>query len=185
MRFRIYWKELLWGHLVAKVGLWNPRIEVDRSQFTAEQHGKTPLRDRGWQDALQSVYPFKINRLAITDGDLTYLDKAAGKPLHITKLDFVSDNIRNIHEPNNVYPSRFSAQMVVFDQGTLSLDGRANYLMKPSPGAVTHYVLTGVPLSAVTPAARHISLTIKRGTLSSEGTVEDSLVLPSKTMASA
>jgi hypothetical protein len=31
----------------------------------------------------------------------------------------------------------------------------------------------------------HISLTIKQGTLSSEGTVEDSLVLPSKTMASA
>ncbi len=174
MRFRIYWQELLWGHLVGKVGLWHPGIQIDRAQFSSEQHGKTPLRERGWQDALQSAYPFKINRLSITDGNLTYVDQAAGKPLHITKLYFASDNIRNIHEPNDVYPSRFWAHMVVFDQGRLSLDGRANYLMEPFPGAVAHYVLTGAPLSAVTPAARHISLTIKGGTLSSEGTVEDS-----------
>ena len=25
MRFRIYWQELLWGHLVANVGLWHPQ----------------------------------------------------------------------------------------------------------------------------------------------------------------
>ena len=94
-------------------------------------------------NALQSVYPFKINRLSISNGDVTYVDKSTSKPLHITKLNFASDNIRNIHEPNDLYPSRFWAEMVVFDQGKLSLDGRANYLMKPFPGVMANYVLTG------------------------------------------
>ena len=172
MSFRVHWKELLWARLVANVELEHPTVHVDRAQFGAERQGKTTLRQRGWQDALQSVYPFKINRLAIDNGDVTYVDNAHAKPLHLTKLDFVSDNIRNIHDPRNLYPSTFWGQMVVFDKGRLSLDGRANYLMKPFPGMVAHYVLTDAPLNALTPASRHINLTVNGGTFSSEGSVE-------------
>jgi hypothetical protein len=171
MRFRIHWTELLWLRVVANVGMWDPKIHIDQAQFTTEAKSKTSLREKGWQDALQSVYPFKINRFAIRNGDVTYIDPGS-RPLHLTNLNFVTDNIRNIHEPNNVYPSLFTAQTVVFDKGRLSLDGRANYLMKPFPGMVTHYVLSGAPLSAVTPASRHVNLAIKGGTLSSEGNIE-------------
>ena len=170
-RFRIHWQELLALRVVANVGIWNPKLHIDQAQFATEAKSKTPLRQRGWQDALQSVYPFKINRLAIRNGDITYLSPGS-KPLHLTGFNFVSDNIRNIHEPQNVYPSRFTAETVVFDKGKLSLDGRANYLMKPFPGMVTHYVLKGAPLGAVTPASRHVNMLIKGGTLSSEGTIE-------------
>ncbi|HEV3109457.1 MAG TPA: hypothetical protein VGY99_03105 [Candidatus Binataceae bacterium] len=122
--------------------MWNPKIHIDRAQFTTEAKSKTPLREKGWQDALQSAYPFKINRFAIRNGDITYIDPGS-RPLHLTELNLVTDNIRNIHESSNVYPSRFTAETVVFDKGKLSLDGRANYLMKPFPGMVTHYVLRG------------------------------------------
>jgi hypothetical protein len=151
--------------------MWNPKIHIDRAQFTTEAKSKTPLREKGWQDALQSAYPFKINRFAIRNGDITYIDPGS-RPLHLTELNLVTDNIRNIHESSNVYPSRFTAETVVFDKGKLSLDGRANYLMKPFPGMVTHYVLRGAPLSAVSPASRHVNMIIKGGTLSSEGTIE-------------
>jgi Domain of Unknown Function (DUF748) len=171
-RFRIHWKELLSARVVANVGLWNPTIHIDEAQLITERRSKTPLRQRGWQDALQSVYPFKINRLAITNGDITYVDKPGAKPLHLTRLRFVSDNIRNIHEPDYIYPSRFHAQTVVFDSGRLELDGRANFLMKPFPGMVTHYVLTEAPLGAVSPASRHVNLIIRGGTLSSAGVLE-------------
>ena len=171
MRFRIHWKELFSLRLVANVGMWNPKIHIDRAQFTTEAKSKTPLREKGWQDALQSAYPFKINRFAIRNGDITYIDPGS-RPLHLTELNLVTDNIRNIHESSNVYPSRFTAETVVFDKGKLSLDGRANYLMKPFPGMVAHYVLRGAPLSAVSPASRHVNMIIKGGTLSSEGTIE-------------
>jgi Domain of Unknown Function (DUF748) len=172
MRFRIYWKELLWTGVVANVGLWNPTIHIDEAQFSTERHSKVPLRERGWQDALQSVYPFKINRFAITNGDITYVDKPGAKPLHLTQLRFISDNIRNIHEPDNVYPSRFRARTVVFDKGRLELEGRANFLMKPFPGMMMHYILTRAPLGAVSPASQHINLIVRGGTLSSNGLLE-------------
>jgi Domain of Unknown Function (DUF748) len=172
MRFRIHWKELLWARVMANVGLWDPTIHIDEAQLSTERHSKTPLRQRGWQDALQSVYPFKINRFAVTNGDITYVDKPGARPLHLTQLRFVSDNIRNIHEPDNVYPSRFRARTVVFDKGRLEFEGRANFLMKPFPGVVTRYVLTRAPLSAVSPASQHINLIIRGGTLSSNGLLE-------------
>ena len=171
MRFRIHWKELFSLRVVANVGIWDPKLHIDQAQFVTEAKSKTTLRQKGWQDALQSVYPFKINRLAIRNGNITYINPGS-RPLHLTNLNFVSDNIRNIHEPNYVYPSSFTAEMVVFDKGKLSLDGRANYLMKPFPGMVTHYVLRGAPLSAVSPASQHVNIIVKGGMLSSEGTIE-------------
>jgi hypothetical protein len=84
----------------------------------------------------------------------------------------VTDNIRNINQPDHPYPSTLRASMTVFETGSLRLDGRANYLMKPFPGVITRYVITRVPLSAVTPASKHINLIVKGGTFSSEGTVE-------------
>jgi hypothetical protein len=146
-------------------------------QLVIEARSKTPLRKRGWQDALESVYPFKINRLAIHHGDLVYIDTKNARPLHLVNLNFVTDNIRNIHEPNNVYPSSFSGNMAVFGSGWLSIDGRANYLMKPYPGIVTNYVVKDVPLSAITPASRHINIIITDGICSSNGTIEYSPTL--------
>jgi hypothetical protein len=172
MRFHIYWQELMTGHLLGTVGIWYPKIHIDRAQLATEARSKTPLRERGWQDALQSVYPFKINRLSIYNGEVTYLDGAGPRPLHLARLTFATDNICNIHELNNIYPSRFSGQMTVFDRGRLRVEGRANYLMKPFPGVMADYWLKDAPLSSVTPASRHVNMTIKGGTLSREGRIE-------------
>jgi len=145
---------------------------VNQPQLVAEASRKTSVRDRGWQDALETVYPFKVNRLVIHDGDVVYIDAVNAKPLHIANLDFMTDNIRNISEPNNVYPSHFSGSMTMFDSGKVKVDGRANYLMKPSPGMLVNYVIQGVPLNAVSPASQHINTIINGGTLSSDGSVE-------------
>jgi hypothetical protein len=153
MRFRIQWNELFWAHVVANVSLLEPRIHVDQAQFRTERSSNTPLRQKGWQDALQSVYPFKINRFVISDGDITYIDNLPTRPLHLANVNFVTDNIRNIHEPDKVYSSRFRATTVVFDKGKLTLEGQASYLMKPFPGMMTDYVLRDAPLSALSPAS--------------------------------
>jgi len=172
VRFRIEWKELLSGRVVANVGLWNPKIHIDQAQFISEKKDKTPLRKKGWQDALENVYPFKINRFVIHEGDIVYIDSSNSKPLRLTHLNFIADNIRNIHEPNNVYPSGLSASMVVFDHGRMNLDGRANYLMEPFSGIKTRFTVSNVPLSAVTPAIQHINIMIRGGIFSSNGWLE-------------
>ena len=172
MRFHIHWRALLSGHVVATVGIWNPSVHINRPQLLTEARNKTPLRERGWQDALEAVYPFDINRLSIHMGDIVYIDEKNAKPLHLARLNFVTDNIRNLGEPNNVYPSTFSGSTSVFDTGFLEVTGRANYLMKPYPGLVTDYVIKGAPLRSLTPASQHVNLLITDGILASDGSVE-------------
>ncbi len=174
IRFHVYWTALISGHVLANVSIWNPQFHINLPQLATEVHSETPLRKRGWQDALESVYPFKINRLAIHDGDIVYIDTQDPKPLHVANLNFITNNIRNIKEPNNVYPSSFFGNMEIFGSGRLTVNGRANYLMKPYPGFITNYDISRVPLGAVTPASRHINILITGGTLSSNGTVERS-----------
>jgi hypothetical protein len=62
--------------------------------------------------------------------------------------------------------------MTMFGSGQVRVDGRANYLMKPSPGILTNYVVKGVPLNAVSPASQHVNTIITGGALSSDGSVE-------------
>jgi hypothetical protein len=156
MRFRIDWKSLLFGRVVAYVLLERPNFHIDEAQFATERKERTSLRQKGWQDALQNAYPFKINRFVVDEGDLIYVEAGARKPLHLSHLDFVSDNIRSIEAPNNLYPSWFRASMTIFDQGKMSLQGRANYLMKPFPGMETRYTLTDVRLETKKAEAKRI-----------------------------
>lgn len=172
MRFRIHWRALLSGRVVANVFLWHPRFHIDQVQLAAERNGHTPLRREGWQDALQSAYPFKIDRFAADEGDIVYVDAGENKPLHLSRLNIVSDNIRNIEQPHHPNPSWFRASMTIFDRGTMSLEGRANYLMKPFPSMETRYIVRDVPVNAVTTASRHINVAVAGGTFASDGFIE-------------
>jgi hypothetical protein len=172
MRFRIDWKHLFFGRVVADVRLEHPSFHIDEAQLASERKDPTSLRQKGWQDALQNAYPFKINRLVVDEGDVVYVEAGAKKPLRLSHLDIISDNIRSIEEPNNLYPSRFHASMTIFDRGKMSLQGRANYLMKPFPGMKTNYTVTDVPMDVLTTASHNINIAMAGGTFSSDGFIE-------------
>ena len=172
LRFHIQLKELLSRRVVAELTVHRPRIHIDRTQFVSEKNSKVPLRQKGWQEALEAAYPFKVNRVTIDNGDVVYIQDAANPPLHLARLNFTADNIRNIHAPDNDYPSRFHATMVIFDTGRASVDGHANFLEEPFPGARAHYMITDVPLSALDPEIRQVNITVQGGHLASDGLLE-------------
>jgi hypothetical protein len=172
LRFHIQVKELLSRRVVADVLLRRPRIHIDQTQFVAEKNSKVPLRQKGWQEALEAAYPFKINRITIDDGDVVYIQDAVNPPLHLAGLNFTADNIRNIHASDNAYPSRFHATTVIFDTGHATVDGHANFLEEPFPGARVHYMMTNVPLSAFDPEIRQVNITVRGGRLASDGLLE-------------
>jgi hypothetical protein len=172
LRFHIQVKELFSRRLVADVLLSHPRVHIDQTQLAAEKKDKVPLRQKGWQDALEAAYPFKINRFTIDDGDVVYIQDAVNAPLHLAKLNFTTDNIRNIHAPESVYPSRLHANLVIFGTGRATIDGHANYLEAPFPGARVAYTIENIPLSAFDPQIRQINIAVSGGRLSSNGLLE-------------
>ena len=172
MRFRVQVKELFSRRVVADVLLSHPKVHIDQTQLVSEKNDPVPMRKKGWQDALEAAYPFKINSFSIDDGDVVYIQDAVSPPLHLARLNLTTDNIRNIHAPDNSYPSKFHANLVIFDTGRATIDGHANFLEEPFPGARAKYTIENVPLSAFDPEIRQINIAVSGGKLASNGLLE-------------
>jgi len=59
----LHWKALLSGRVVNDQYIERPRFHITRTVAKDEAGDDTPVKERGWQDAVQSVYPFKINQV--------------------------------------------------------------------------------------------------------------------------
>jgi hypothetical protein len=168
----IHWKAIIFGRLVADFQIDDPTLRVDLAQFTQEAKDETPIKDKGWQEAVQAIYPLKINRFAINNADLTYIDKGPFKPLHFTKLSFVTENIRNIQSAKGTYPSPVHAEGVVFDTGKITLDGDTDFLAEPHVAFKAKLGLDNITLDYFKPITERYHLSVRKGAASAEGSVE-------------
>src|SRR5262245_13270210 len=123
----VHWKEILFLRVVADFRIDHPKAYVNLEQLRAEAEDPTPVKEKGWQQAVEAIYPLKINLLRINDGELTYIDDDPQRPLKITKLDAHASNIRNIHSKDRAYPSPIEASAVVFETGKADLRGNADF----------------------------------------------------------
>ena len=101
----VHWRALLSGRLVADVEIIRPVLHVNLPQARKEITDRVPVKEHGWQEALEAVYPLKINHFEIRHGDVTYVDKGPFKPLHLSELNLVATNIRNVRAKERTYPS--------------------------------------------------------------------------------
>jgi hypothetical protein len=168
----VHWKALLSGRVVGDFQIDDPQIHFDLRQFVQEAKDPTPMKDKGWQDALQAAYPLKIDRFAIRNGDLTYVDKGPFKPLHVTKLNFTTENIRNVQSERGVYPSPVYLEGIVFDKGSVKLKGHADFLAKPHIALKGDLELDQITLDYFKPIAERYQLSVRTGSLSTRGSIE-------------
>lgn len=168
----VEWKELFALKLVADFVLDRPRVDFNLPQLRAEAADPRPVRERGWQQAVEEIYPLKINRLLVRDATVTYVDTDPEHPLELTDLDMEAENIRNIHSKDRVYPSPIRATARIFESGRGSIDGHADFLAEPFPGVHAVLKLQEVPLESFRPVVARSNLALKGGTLSLAGRVE-------------
>ncbi|HEV7785723.1 MAG TPA: DUF748 domain-containing protein, partial [Thermoanaerobaculia bacterium] len=71
-----------------------------------------------------------------------------------------------------VYPSSVHGDGVVFDTGRAVLDGNADFLSQPYPGVHAFYKVSNVPLDQLRPLSAKANLTLRGGTLASNGELE-------------
>ena len=129
----VHWRALLSGRLVADVEIIRPVVRVDLPQARKEISDPVPVKERGWQEALEAVYPLKINHFEIRHGDVTYVDKGPFKPLHLSELNLVATNIRNVRSQERTYPSDVYFSARVFDTGRVGAEGQADFMAEPTP----------------------------------------------------
>lgn len=168
----INWHALLSRRLVAEFRLEQPEIHVNLQQLSHEAASAVPLKKQGWQEALEVIYPLKIDILTIHEGSMTYIDKDPDKPLRLSRLNLDAENIRNVSLPDNVYPSTFHLETAIFQTGHGTIDGKANFLAEPYPGIKARIRLEKIPLDYFKTIIARSNLSIKNGLFSASGEVE-------------
>src|SRR5947209_4960870 len=63
LRASVEWPALLRHRLVADAVFDQPRVHINLPQLEQEAHDKVRLKDRGWQQAFESIYPLKFNHV--------------------------------------------------------------------------------------------------------------------------
>ena len=172
LKATIHWREILSGRLVAEVALDRPRININLQQLRSEAASKVSLREHGWQQAVEEISPLKINTVTVNDANITYIDQEPERALILSHLNLQATNIRNIRQPDQVYPSSFHLDTAVFGTGHGSIDGEANFLAEPLPGLKARFRLEKIPLDYFKPVLARSNLSIHGGVFRASGGAE-------------
>ncbi len=172
LKASVEWRQLFFLRLVADFMLERPSVSMNLAQLQGEVASGVPVQDRGWQQAVQAIYPLKINSLRIHDASLVYADNASDRPLRVTHLNVQASNIRNIHSREHAYPSPIEMDGTVFGSGRAALKGHADFLAEPHFGIQGQFRATSIPLDDLRPLGRHWNVETRKGSLSANGEVE-------------
>ena len=172
LRMSVHWTDLLVLRVVADATFDDARIHADLEQLQEEHRDPVPISKRGWQLALESIYPLKINELKVRNASVVYQESSGSKPLELSAVELIAKNIRNIRSKHRTYPSSIHGRAKVFEVGTAEIDGHADFLAEPAPGVIGRLDLDRVELSYFQPIADRLGWTVREGFLSGSGAVE-------------
>jgi hypothetical protein len=168
----VNWRALLSGHVVADFEINNPKLFLNLKQSRNEIKDETPIEERGWQDAVQAIYPLKINEFVITGGELTYVDQGQYRPLELTNVNFRAYNIRNVRSEEGEYPSEVYIDGTVFKNGKIVLEGNADFLAEPHIAIKAGIQAEQIELDYFRPITERYNFSVRRGVLSTNGSIE-------------
>ena len=168
----VHWRALLHLRLVADFRFDRPKVHVDRTKVAAEANDRVPVEDKGWQQALESIYPLKINEFVIREGEITYVEDKQSPPLHIDHLNFRATNIRNVRSRERTYPSEIQLTGRIFESGRLTLDGNADFMAEPYAAVKAAVEVADMRLDPVKPVLERYNLIVAKGRLSMKSEVE-------------
>lgn len=168
----VHWRALLHLRLVADFRFDRPKIHVDRTKVVVEANDRVAIEDRGWQQALEAIYPLKINEFVVRNGEITYVEDKSSPPLHIDDLDFRATNIRNVRSRENTYPSDVRLTGRIFESGRLTMDGHADFMAEPYAGVKGALEIADVRLDPFRPVLERYNLTVAKGRLNVRSDVE-------------
>lgn len=172
LHFSVHWGALIKARLVGDLLIDRPKLYINLNNIRAEEKSEVPIRKKGWQEAIESIYPLKINVFRVYNGDITYTAEGPYKPLHASRVYLWASNIRNIRYPDRVYPSPVKVEGILFDRGKITMTGAANFLLEPHFGIKAAVSLEDMDIGYFRPVIDRYNLTLKKGSISADGNLE-------------
>jgi hypothetical protein len=167
LEFTLQWSQLMHFKVAAELTLIRPALHLNLAQIQEEAASKVSLKDQGWQAAVESIYPFKLDQVRIQDGSMLYLAAApTSKPIQLTSMAMLAKNISNKASAQGTF------QAALFDTGKVWFKGAADFLREPYSAAMGEIRLDRVPLDRLGPLAKDYNLRTTGGLLSAKGTLE-------------
>jgi hypothetical protein len=173
LKFSIVWADLLRLKVTGDLTIERPALHINLTQIEDEAKSHVSLKDRGWQKAVESIYPIKLDQVKVIDGSLLYLSSGtASKPLQLTKVFMLVKNVRNIATVKGTYPSPVIMEGVLFDAGKVWFKGAADFFRIPYTAVHGEIRLERVPLDRLNPLAQDYQMKTTGGFLSANGSME-------------
>jgi hypothetical protein len=172
LHMSVQWHSLLARHLVGDALFDHAQLHLNVDQLHEEKMKQLKLGQRGWQAALESIYPLKFDSMQVRDGSLVYVDGDLARPFEITGWNLTATNIRNLRFPDRTYPSPFHTEGRVLGTGYGVVDGNANFLADPIPAWHATFRLARVPLGDFQQFGLTSPYEFHSGLLSSHGVLE-------------
>ena len=173
LQFSLLIPDLLRFKVAGNLTVVRPALHIDLAQIEEEVHSHVGLKERGWQKAVESVFPFKLDQVQVQDGSVLYLSAGeTDKPIRITRIHMVTSNVRNIAVSKSTFPSPVAMEGILFDTGKVWFKGAADFLREPYLAARGEIHLERIPLDRLSPLAQDYQVKTKGGFLSLHGAVE-------------
>lgn len=126
----VEWRALIKASLAGEVELEHPVLNIINSDTSEAQ--QTAMK-KDWADVVKDLFPFRINRFAVTDGKVTYRHNGPGDAISlvITDLNGNITNLSNARYAKEAMPSHLDAKGKLQKQFPVTLTARLNPLVRP------------------------------------------------------
>jgi hypothetical protein len=143
----IEWRELFHGAVVGAVLMKEPHINIVTGP-TPEQTQKG--ENERWDKLLESLFPFKLNRGEISNGEIHFQNPFSKPPvdIYLSRVFATATNLTNSRNTNQKLPSGVHAVASTKGGGEMNLRLQLN-LLTPLPAYEINLGLTNVDLVAL------------------------------------
>lgn len=125
--FSVQWKELFHGAIVSEIDVYRGRINFVKGP-TEDTTQTGPTND--WIQVVEDLFPFKINRFTVHEGELWYRDFHADPQVNIaiTNMSAVATNLTNSRDLEELLPAAIKVNGESIGGGDLQLHVKLNPL---------------------------------------------------------
>jgi hypothetical protein len=119
------WSELFHGSVVSKIAMLQPSLNFVSGPTKDQSQSGT---ENDWGKTLESLAPFKINRLAITNGQIHFQNLYSTPPVdvYVNDVSVLATNFTNSRKLSEKLPAGIVAHGKALGHGGLNLDIHVN-----------------------------------------------------------